>query len=733
MKNLFRTSITVKISLLVLGSTCLVLALILHRSHTSSCELIRQEAQQGALNLTSAVANEIEQTFLVVAESGEDLALYLESSTISEKTLQAHIRRMVRKHPKVYGATVAFLPFKFRPDAERYAPYFYKSAGGIRFEQLAKASYDYFRQKWFTIPVETERPGWSDPYLDEGGGGVVMTTYSHPLYGGGDGPAGKGLRAIVAADISLDYLNDLVNAIQLYQSGFCFVISNKGTIVTSYRFPERVMRSIFDLADESKHPDAPKLARAMISEESGFYDIGAGFTGEESYVAFTRIDPPGWTLCAVLPKKEVFAGVDVIHQETIALACMGTVLLLIAAVLVARSISRPLRRMASETLKVAQGDLDIDLSDIRSADEVGQLARSFTRMAEGLKERERIKDTFGRYVTQEVVKRLLESKDGLRLGGETREISIMMSDLRGFTALTSGMHPEQVITFLNRYLGKMVEIILDHRGIIDEIIGDGILAFFGAPEAVDNHPELAVACALHMQLAMDEINRQNERDGLPHLEMGIAVNTGEVVVGNIGSEKRAKYGAVGAQVNFTDRVESFTVGGQVLISEGAYEKLSGEVEISRTLDVQMKGVPGTVRLYDITGISGQFRARLPSRDDSPVRLPQPIEVEAFRMDHKILDKAGLTAVITHASLTSGTVLFQNEIGQWEDIRMILAESPTGLTGGQIYGKVVSVAPVHEGIQTVLRFTSVSPSAYRLLRELMDSVRSAGHDPGVVRK
>src|SRR5208283_4872450 len=187
----------------------------------------------------------------------------------------------------------------------------------------------------------------------------------------------------------------------------------------------------------------------------------------------------------------------------------------------------------------------------------------------------------------------------------------MMSDLRGFTALTSTMSPEQVIKFLNRYLGKMVDIILDHRGIIDEIIGDGVLAFFGAPEALENHPELAVACALKMQLAMEEINAQNESDGLPHLEMGVAVNTGEVIVGNIGSEKRTKYGAVGSQVNFTGRVESFTVGGQVLISQATYESLSQKLDIRDAVAVEMKGVPGTVKLFDVRGISGDFEAKLP--------------------------------------------------------------------------------------------------------------------------
>ena len=195
-------------------------------------------------------------------------------------------------------------------------------------------------------------------------------------------------------------------------------------------------------------------------------------------------------------------------------------------------------------------------------------------MAEGLKESDFIRDAFGRYVTQEVVNRLLKSHDGLKLGGEIREISMMMSDIRGFTALTANMKPEDIITLLNRYLGKMVDILLDFRGIMDEIIGDGILSFFGAPEPLEDHPQRAVACALTMQQVMAEINTRNLADGLPTLEMGIAVNTGNVVVGNIGSDKRIKYGAVGPDVNFTGRMESFSVGGQVLISQSTFERLS---------------------------------------------------------------------------------------------------------------------------------------------------------------
>jgi class 3 adenylate cyclase len=295
---------------------------------------------------------------------------------------------------------------------------------------------------------------------------------------------------------------------------------------------------------------------------------------------------------------------------------------------------------------------------------------------------------------------------------------MMMSDLRGFTALTSSMKPEDVITFLNRYLGKMLEIILDHHGIIDEIIGDGILAFFGAPETLENHPELAVACALKMQIAMQEINAQNEADGLPHLEMGIAVNTGEVIVGNIGSEKRAKYGAVGSQVNFTGRLESFTVGGQVLISQATYESVGQKLDISDALDVEMKGVPGKVKLYDVRGISGSHEARLPDRDETMVPLTEKVTLLVYGMDQKILRDIGKTAVMTHASLMSAKVIFDDEITKWEDVRMLCMVGESTESEAQIYGKIISVTALDSGAEALVRFTSVSAPAYKLLRELL---------------
>ena len=179
----------------------------------------------------------------------------------------------------------------------------------------------------------------------------------------------------------------------------------------------------------------------------------------------------------------------------------------------------------------------------RAMDEVQRLA-SALELRNGF-----IRRLFGRYVSDEVVSTLLESPSGLRLGGEKRTVTILMADLRGFSGMAERLPPEQVVSTLNNYLGAMTDIITAHQGTIDEFIGDAILALFGAPIARDDDARRAAACALEMQLAMPAVNERNRGLGLPDLQMGIAVNTGEVVVGNVGSHKRAKYGVVGSPVN----------------------------------------------------------------------------------------------------------------------------------------------------------------------------------------
>jgi len=226
-----------------------------------------------------------------------------------------------------------------------------------------------------------------------------------------------------------------------------------------------------------------------------------------------------------------------------------------------------------------------------------------------------IRGVFGRYITDDVVDTLLASPEALQLGGERREVTVLLSDLRGFSSLCERLSPEQVVAILNIYLGAMAEVIDRHRGSINEFLGDAILTLFGAPIAHANHAERAVACALEMQLAMDAVNATLHRQSLPVIEMGIGVHTGECVIGNIGSAKRAKYGIVGTAINLASRIEGYTVGGQILVSERTAACLAGRLRARGTFRVMPKGAREALTIFDVRGLT---------RDDGAIDLREPV-------------------------------------------------------------------------------------------------------------
>ena len=210
-----------------------------------------------------------------------------------------------------------------------------------------------------------------------------------------------------------------------------------------------------------------------------------------------------------------------------------------------------------------------------------------------------IRATFGRYLSDEIVTDILERPEGLELGGDLRKVSIMLSDIRGFTTISEHLEPTQVVTIINRYLGAMTDIIMAHQGTIDEFIGDAILAVFGAPQHRDDDADRAVKCALAMQAAMVEINARNEAEGLPAISTGIAINTGDVIVGNIGSERRSKYGFVGHPMNVTSRIEDFTAGGEILISDSTLQALQGDYTVTNSQKINVKGINAAILVHQI--------------------------------------------------------------------------------------------------------------------------------------
>lgn len=381
----FRPGVTAKITLLVLGGTCAVFALVLTYSYLYSSGIILDESEAKFRNLTQAVAKQIEQEFRNVAQIADDLGRFLAHGRCDEQTLLALMRAMVEENKEVYGSTVAFVPFGFLPNEKFYAPYYFKGPKGIEFMQLGTDSYDYLRRDWYHVPTVLKKPVWTEPYFDEGAGNILMVTYSCPVFERESDWGTEKLKAVVTADVDLDWLTALVKSIPVGRTGYCFIVSSTGAFVTNPQRERVIGQSIFSRAEQLGDPALRAIGRAMIREQSGFVELGSKMTGTDSFLAFSRIPSPGWALGAVFSKEEILQDVNALHRRTILLATVGTALLLAVSLLVAGSIAKPLRRMAAVTRKVAAGDLDVDLSAIRRSDEVGELATAFTKMAADLK------------------------------------------------------------------------------------------------------------------------------------------------------------------------------------------------------------------------------------------------------------------------------------------------------------------------------------------------------------
>jgi hypothetical protein len=216
---------------------------------------------------------------------------------------------------------------------------------------------------------------------------------------------------------------------------------------------------------------------------------------------------------------------------------------------------------------------------------------------------------------------------------------------------------------------------------------------------------------------MDQINSLNEADGLPRLEMGISVNTGAVVVGNIGSERRTKYSVVGAHVNLTSRIESFALGGQVLISAATYEKVKDRVEVGEALQAEMKGISGKSTLYEVHSIGQPYNITLKTRREAMVPLAEPTRIHLHRIQEKVVIGTNELVWITHLSETTAQVSFEGELVEWEDVRLQMLDKNGAPIPRKVYGKVIQVQPGTDGHSTaIIRFTSVAPEIYQLIRE-----------------
>ena len=460
--------------------------------------------------------------------------------------------------------------------------------------------------------------------------------------------------------------------------------------------------------------DAPVTLPLEVAEPLGwtFQDGVARFTpiyrnaGGQWISAFGPILGADGKVAAVLtvdyPVEIYLDRLDELRTAVIRASIVGALAGVLLGVFVARRLTRSIAALTMGVSHVAAGDLTRALV-VKSNDEVGRLTQAFNGMLEGLRQRDFIRSAFGRYVSPEVAKTLLESPGGLRFGGEKRVVTILMSDLRGYTRFAEQGAPAEVMEVLNGYLARMTDVVIEHGGTINEFIGDAVFAVFGAPLDHPDHAERAAAAALAMQRAMVDVNATHAARGLPVLEMGIGVNTGEAVVGNIGSEQRAKYAVVGSAVNVAARVESSTVGGQVFLSAATWELVRDIAEVAAPVAVTVKGVAEPLLLYELLAISGRFAGRLPEAGQE-ARVDVTLPIECWVIDGKIVRPDGLRGVACRLGRREIEARLPEPLPPLTNVRLRLSYPGLGHNSGDLYGKVIASSASDGAELTRIRLT-----------------------------
>jgi adenylate cyclase len=421
------------------------------------------------------------------------------------------------------------------------------------------------------------------------------------------------------------------------------------------------------------HPDQ---ARALKKENLGHLGIvkqllsGAANNGQTRFV-----DPETGVPWFGAFKTVGFAGIGVISQveEAKALeaarrvrrfsAIITGMVAIVAFVIVfffSLSLTRPLVSLVAASDAIAAGQYDLQLK--RGAnDEIGDLTSAFNHMAQGLAEREKIKSAFSKFHSKDIADKILSGE--LNLVGERKKVTIFFSDIRSFTTISESMQPEEVVELVNGYMTRMVRIIFAHGGVVDKYVGDAIMAVYGTPQSFGDDALRAVSAALRMRAELVRFNESRAAQGKSTISIGMGMNTGDVVAGNIGSPERMEYTVLGDNVNLASRMESQTKEYQtdILVSTSTYLEIKDWIECVPRGTTKVKGKNEEVEIYEVKGFySG--REYIPAESGitgETLSTPPPPRAEMTRGSGIIRpakSKTGTAAVPPppNAEMTRGT-------------------------------------------------------------------------------
>jgi adenylate cyclase len=343
--------------------------------------------------------------------------------------------------------------------------------------------------------------------------------------------------------------------------------------------------------------------------------------------------------------------------------------------------------------------------------------------------KDRLSDTGVRQSLRRRLTSVVEEATGLQVGSQTLEVTVLLSDLRGFSVITESYSPLEVVDLLNRYLAQMCAIIYRHGGTVDKFMGDSIMALFGAPVTRPNPATQAIRCAVEMQIAMDSFNKENQNLGLPTLYMGIGINTGEVVAGKIGSDLHSEYTVIGEEVTLASRIETYTLRGQILISQKTYSRVKDLVRVADPIHVSVKGRREPVTLYELIEIGDPYNLKVPERETRrslrvEVNIPFTFQICEGKVVYPDTHEGRILNIST-GGMFAATF---DEVEPYFNMKFKPAFTALGESSDDIYGKILKVNKEAGLYEMNIEFTVVTPKDVTALKQLVDHVVQSSFGP-----
>jgi adenylate cyclase len=452
--------------------------------------------------------------------------------------------------------------------------------------------YDPRQRLWFQNTGTEDRIYWGEPYIFKTGG-LAGITVTHPVNAR---PGEKSL--VVGVDISLTEISEFLKDTLITENSLMGVFTGEGMVIAD-------SRKIGDLAVEHKilrMEDEWPIITAYFQKYLENPDRKVFAVEHQGQTWLLTIQPVGilnWYVVTGIPKSDLTSKVMEIVSQSFLFALFMLLVSILVVIYIVRRVSTPLYRLSAETQKLELLELDQVQAVKSSIVEIDHLSRSLVSSVEALR-------AFGRYVPADLVRRLIQKGEGGNLGGSKRELTIFFSDIEGFTTASESLAPEALMLQLSAYFELVSDIIMEEHGTIDKYIGDAVMAFWGAPEAIEDQAGRACMAALRVQEALTHLNEQWRSEGRPVFRTRIGINTDEVVVGNVGSRSRMNYSVIGDGVNLAARLEGLNkqYGTSIMISETTYQKVRGRFHCRYLDEVVVKGKTEAVRIYELIDVSG---------------------------------------------------------------------------------------------------------------------------------